>query len=115
LPLPRSALTGRAPPRGHAQIDENVAREIVNHRMLRHANVVMFKEARCAARVRAAQRLLTRSRGRWQVILTPTHLGIVMEYAAGACRLRAALRQRASPHVGSRADCVSLARRRRAV
>ena len=64
LPLPRSALTGRAPTRGHAQIDENVAREIVNHRMLRHANVVMFKEARRAARVRAAQRLLTRSRGR---------------------------------------------------
>ncbi|CAN6449427.1 unnamed protein product [Victoria cruziana] len=43
------------------KIDENVQREIINHRSLRHPNIVRFK----------------------QVILTPTHLAIVMEYAAG--------------------------------
>ncbi|KAL3338389.1 hypothetical protein AABB24_030508 [Solanum stoloniferum] len=43
------------------KIDENVAREIINHRSLRHPNIIRFKE----------------------VLLTPTHLGIVMEYAAG--------------------------------
>ncbi|MED6150294.1 Serine/threonine-protein kinase srk2e [Stylosanthes scabra] len=43
------------------KIDENVRREIINHRSLRHPNIVRFKE----------------------VILTPTHLAIVMEYAAG--------------------------------
>ena len=43
------------------QIDENVQREIINHRSLRHPNIIRFKE----------------------VILTPTHLAIVMEYAAG--------------------------------
>jgi serine/threonine-protein kinase SRK2 len=43
------------------KIDENVAREIINHRALNHPNIVRFKE----------------------VVLTPTHLGIVMEYAAG--------------------------------
>lgn len=46
--------------RGH-KIDENVAREIINHRSLRHPNIIRFRE----------------------VVLTPTHLGIVMEYAAG--------------------------------
>uniref|UniRef100_A0A7C9CXX2 non-specific serine/threonine protein kinase n=1 Tax=Opuntia streptacantha TaxID=393608 RepID=A0A7C9CXX2_OPUST len=46
--------------RGH-KIDENVAREIINHRSLCHPNIIRFKE----------------------VVLTPTHLGIVMEYAAG--------------------------------
>ncbi|PRQ24503.1 putative protein kinase CAMK-OST1L family [Rosa chinensis] len=40
-------------------IDENVQREIMNHRSLKHPNIVEFKE----------------------VLLTPTHLGIVMEYA----------------------------------
>ena len=45
----------------HLQIDENVFREIVNHRSLRHPNIIRFKE----------------------VVLTPTHLAIVMEYAAG--------------------------------
>ncbi|CAM8906914.1 unnamed protein product [Rhodiola kirilowii] len=45
--------------RGH-KIDENVAREIINHRSLRHPNIIRFKE-----------------------VLTPTHLAIVMEYAAG--------------------------------
>ncbi|GAA0173336.1 non-receptor serine/threonine protein kinase [Lithospermum erythrorhizon] len=43
------------------KIDENVAREIINHGSLRHRNIIGFKE----------------------VILTPTHLVIVMEYAAG--------------------------------
>ncbi|THG03265.1 hypothetical protein TEA_028362 [Camellia sinensis var. sinensis] len=43
------------------KIDENVQREIINHRSLRHPNIVRFKE----------------------VILTQTHLAIVMEYAAG--------------------------------
>ncbi|KAJ0231279.1 Serine/threonine-protein kinase SRK2G [Hirschfeldia incana] len=43
------------------KIDENVAREIINHRSLRHPNIIRFKE----------------------VVLTPTHLAIVMEYASG--------------------------------
>nr|AGT16073.1 serine/threonine-protein kinase [Saccharum hybrid cultivar R570] len=47
-------------PRGQ-KIDENVAREIINHRSLRHPNIIRFKE----------------------VVLTPTHLAIVMEYAGG--------------------------------
>ncbi|KAL0909813.1 hypothetical protein M5K25_020711 [Dendrobium thyrsiflorum] len=47
-------------PRGQ-KIDENVAREIINHRALRHPNIIRFKE----------------------VVLTTTHLAIIMEYAAG--------------------------------
>ncbi|CAK9319469.1 unnamed protein product [Citrullus colocynthis] len=43
------------------KIDENVEREIINHRSLRHPNIVRFKE----------------------VILTQTHLALVMEYASG--------------------------------
>ncbi|XP_019159934.1 PREDICTED: serine/threonine-protein kinase SAPK7 [Ipomoea nil] len=43
------------------KIDENVAREIINQRSLRYPNIIRFKE----------------------VVLTPTHLVIVMEYAAG--------------------------------
>ncbi|KAI8548284.1 hypothetical protein RHMOL_Rhmol07G0262200 [Rhododendron molle] len=43
------------------KIDEHVQREIMNHRPLKHPNIVRFKE----------------------VLLTPTHLAIVMEYAAG--------------------------------
>ncbi|KAL5705162.1 non-specific serine/threonine protein kinase [Ranunculus cassubicifolius] len=43
------------------KIDENVQREIMNHRSLKHPNIVRFKE----------------------VLLTATHLAIVMEYAAG--------------------------------
>ncbi|KAG1660341.1 hypothetical protein FOA52_014394 [Chlamydomonas sp. UWO 241] len=43
------------------RVDKNVEREILNHRMLNHPNIISFKE----------------------VFLTPTHLGIVMEYAAG--------------------------------
>lgn len=47
-------------PRGQ-KIDENVAREIINHQSLRHPNIIRFKE----------------------VLLTSTHLAIIMEYAAG--------------------------------
>ncbi|KAG5541784.1 hypothetical protein RHGRI_021576 [Rhododendron griersonianum] len=43
------------------KIDEHVQREIMNHRSLKHPNIVRFKE----------------------VLLSPTHLAIVMEYAAG--------------------------------
>ncbi|KAH7660860.1 Non-specific serine/threonine protein kinase protein [Dioscorea alata] len=43
------------------KIDEHVKREIINHRSLKHMNIIRFKE----------------------VILTPTHLAIVMEYASG--------------------------------
>ncbi|KAI4325511.1 hypothetical protein MLD38_030899 [Melastoma candidum] len=42
-------------------IDDNVQREIINHRSLRHPNIIKFKE----------------------IVLSPTHLAIVMEYAAG--------------------------------
>ncbi|CAO2837888.1 unnamed protein product [Amaranthus hypochondriacus] len=43
------------------KIDANVQREIINHRSLKHPNIIKFRE----------------------VFLTPTHLAIVMEYAAG--------------------------------
>ncbi|XWS62062.1 hypothetical protein CRYUN_Cryun07bG0178700 [Craigia yunnanensis] len=43
------------------KIDENVQREIINQRSLRHPNIIRFKE----------------------VLSTPTHVAIVMEYAAG--------------------------------
>ncbi|WVZ24898.1 hypothetical protein V8G54_003442 [Vigna mungo] len=43
------------------KIDEHVQREIINHRSLKHPNIIRFKE----------------------VLLTPTHLAIVMEYASG--------------------------------
>lgn len=43
------------------KIDANVQREIINHRSLRHPNIVRFRE----------------------VMLSPTHLAIVMEYASG--------------------------------
>ncbi|KAI3669212.1 hypothetical protein L6452_40439 [Arctium lappa] len=46
--------------RGH-KIDEHVEREILNHRSLKHPNIIRFKE----------------------VLLTETHLAIVMEYASG--------------------------------
>ncbi|KAM7523771.1 hypothetical protein LguiA_013673 [Lonicera macranthoides] len=42
-------------------IDEHVQREIMNHRSLKHPNIIRFKE----------------------VLLTPDHLAIVMEYASG--------------------------------
>lgn len=43
------------------KIDEHVQREIMNHSSLKHPNIIRFKE----------------------VLLTPTHLAIVMEYASG--------------------------------
>ncbi|XP_076939609.1 serine/threonine-protein kinase SAPK2-like [Bidens hawaiensis] len=43
------------------KIDEHVEREILNHRSLKHPNIIRFKE----------------------VLLTETHLAIVMEYANG--------------------------------
>ncbi|XP_028550470.1 serine/threonine-protein kinase SAPK3 isoform X2 [Dendrobium catenatum] len=43
------------------KIDENVQREIINHRSLRHPNIIRFRE----------------------VQLTQNHLAIIMEYAAG--------------------------------
>ncbi|CAL8470696.1 g10238 [Coccomyxa elongata] len=43
------------------KIDKNVERELINHRSLLHPNIIRFKE----------------------VFVTTTHLGIVMEYAAG--------------------------------
>ncbi|CAN4106769.1 unnamed protein product [Withania somnifera] len=43
------------------KIDEHVQREIMNHRSLRHPNIIRFME----------------------VFLTPLHLAIVMEYASG--------------------------------
>jgi serine/threonine-protein kinase SRK2 len=43
------------------KIDDNVKRELVNHRLLDHPNIIRFVEC----------------------LLTPTHLAIVMEYAAG--------------------------------
>lgn len=43
------------------KIDEHVEREILNHRSLKHPNIIRFKE----------------------VLLTDTHLAIVMEYANG--------------------------------
>ncbi|XP_071693151.1 serine/threonine-protein kinase SAPK2-like isoform X2 [Rutidosis leptorrhynchoides] len=43
------------------KIDEHVEREILNHRSLKHPNIIQFKE----------------------VLLTETHLAIVMEYANG--------------------------------
>ncbi|KAJ4963109.1 hypothetical protein NE237_023048 [Protea cynaroides] len=43
------------------KIDDNVIREIINHRSLRHPHIIQFKE----------------------VVLTPTHLATVTEYASG--------------------------------
>ncbi|GER27558.1 protein kinase superfamily protein [Striga asiatica] len=43
------------------KIDEHVQREIMNHKSLNHPNIIKFKE----------------------VLLTPTHLAIIMEYASG--------------------------------
>ncbi|KAF1893839.1 hypothetical protein Lal_00002376 [Lupinus albus] len=57
------------------QIDENVAREIINHRSLRHPNIIRFKEASIL--------LLLFNQLDHFVVLTPTHLAIIMEYAAG--------------------------------
>lgn len=78
-----------------SQIDENVAREIINHRSLRHPNIIRFKEV-CASVLLSEIAMFQRQSKEksehcsvltWvlelQVVLTPTHLAIVMEYAAG--------------------------------
>jgi serine/threonine-protein kinase SRK2 len=48
-------------PRESEYINKHLVRELHNHSKLRHPNVVQFRE----------------------VILTPTHVGLVMEYASG--------------------------------
>ncbi|KAG5525855.1 hypothetical protein RHGRI_032221 [Rhododendron griersonianum] len=77
------------------KIDENVAREIINHRSLRHPNIIRFKEASIRVPSRISDNLHHMSvQDRiihlfcylglcTQLVLTPTHLAIVMEYAAG--------------------------------
>nr|GMC59779.1 serine/threonine-protein kinase SAPK2-like isoform X2 [Ipomoea batatas] len=54
-------LKKEADDKKNGKIDEHVQREIMNHRSLKHPNIIRFKE----------------------VFLTPTHLAIVMEYASG--------------------------------
>lgn len=39
------------------QIDENVQREIINHRSLRHPNIVRFKEVSCIWKVSTGRML----------------------------------------------------------
>lgn len=71
------------------QIDENVAREIINHRSLKHPNIIRFKEASLSFFCVVLYSFPKREQSwdliliRFQVILTPTHLAIVMEYASG--------------------------------
>ncbi|MBA0618421.1 hypothetical protein Godav_027774, partial [Gossypium davidsonii] len=64
------------------KIDEHVQREIMNHRSLKHPNIIKFKEGSksewCPWYVRSNPK-----HNFLQVLLTPTHLAIVMEYAAG--------------------------------
>jgi serine/threonine-protein kinase SRK2 len=80
------------------QIDKNVEREITNHRQLLHPNIIKFKEVCCSRQTPAVWRPWS-STGKphvsratvhkpqlavcTQVFLTPTHMAIVMEYAAG--------------------------------
>lgn len=72
------------------QIDDNVQREIINHRSLKHPNIIRFKEV--SQDLHDAHSLVHHSifssKNNFsimylQVILTPTHLAIVMEYASG--------------------------------
>ena len=79
------------------QIDENVAREIINHRSLRHPNIIRFKEVSfffsdsssllqtgaVLLGLHGVLRLSSHFLHILQVVLTPTHLAIVMEFAAG--------------------------------
>lgn len=88
------------------QIDENVQREIINHRSLRHPNIVRFKEVIFLGGCFCFHGfenfgymnvsiglvileffehfgVLNLVLQLPQVLLTPTHLAIVMEYAAG--------------------------------
>ena len=79
------------------QVDRNVEREICNHRLLNHPNIVGFKEVRtggahtciatrwwlaCCAMESPGMRFCSHMNC-LQVFLTPSHLGIVMEFAAG--------------------------------
>ncbi|XP_034690320.1 serine/threonine-protein kinase SAPK2-like isoform X2 [Vitis riparia] len=66
------------------KIDEHVQREIMNHRSLKHPNIVRFKEETSEGQgVSVIYKLCLYCSTRFQVLLTPTHLAIVMEYAAG--------------------------------
>jgi serine/threonine-protein kinase SRK2 len=70
------------------QIDENVQREIINHRSLRHPNIIRFKEVTTRPRCTYSLSLspsdvALNASATPQVILTPTHLAIAMEYASG--------------------------------
>ncbi|KAL5181724.1 Serine/threonine-protein kinase SRK2A [Glycine soja] len=72
------------------KIDANVQREIVNHRSLRHPNIIRFKEVRLcfcvtlnAFCIRLLPLALICQLKSYRVFLTPTHLAIVLEYAAG--------------------------------
>lgn len=80
-----------------------MAREIINHRSLRHPNIIRFKEVRPwrganwvfapVRRVGGEESVcfffflcvcvMEESCLAMQVVVTPTHLAIVMEYAAG--------------------------------
>lgn len=73
-----------------SQIDENVKREIINHRSLRHPNIIRFKEVGIFLYfytfMFSGGIIIFMENFLWnftQVILTPTHLAIVMEYASG--------------------------------
>jgi serine/threonine protein kinase len=88
--FPQRGLSHPAPVA--SQVDENVARELVCHRMLRHNNVVLFKEARPfghCMRTRVPHLVAapadTLPLHLNQLVLTPSHLAIVMEFASGAC------------------------------
>ncbi|RID57356.1 hypothetical protein BRARA_F00733 [Brassica rapa] len=62
-----------------SKIDEDLVREIMKHKSLHHPNVIRFKEVNLIAFI------FHTFGGFWlsiQVVSTPTHLAIVMEYAA---------------------------------
>ncbi|GAX75067.1 hypothetical protein CEUSTIGMA_g2511.t1 [Chlamydomonas eustigma] len=70
------------------KVDKNVEREILNHRMLNHPNIVAFKEVRITKLYIQILRHPGMSSHEnhpviFQVFLTSHQLGIVMEYAAG--------------------------------
>lgn len=64
-----------------------MAREIINHRSLCHPNIIRFKEVTALKTEKShlASALCGGLKAFWilQVVLTPTHIAIVMEYAAG--------------------------------
>ncbi len=80
------------------KVTRYVQREILNHRSLHHPHVIEFREVRCCV-LRAggqggpfmrrshsgpgATAMTCAEREDMQVFLTPRHLGIAMEYAAG--------------------------------